>query len=258
MNPRAILFVFTFISTTLSGHAERTKGITRIYLHPGKEVSFILYSDVPIECGGSRGPWQSVVLYLPSTAAYFSGDKKPQNADPLLDSRGRKVGYIASDKLDFTPQRDVVDGSYSMRLAGYIADSNINASSVPEHQLEQLIISTKGHLTLEVCQPLLTDLRFQRHKKNIDAIEEANPELHSYVLYFDSYIGGPTIFRLQLLFQNDQLVAVFHGRTLAPLGYKDRSVGRNNHLLWLGKPDDPEFNRLLRSYQKLYGGIGVG
>lgn len=250
--------ILIFILITYLSHAERTKGITRIYIHAGGDVAFVLYNDVQIECGGSGGLWQPAVLYLPSIAAYFNGDKKPQKADPLVDGRGRKIGYIASDKLNFTPQQNTLDGSYSMRLAGYIVDSNINAASVPEHLLEQLIVSNKGDLTLEACQPLLAGLGFERHAKNKDDIEELNPQFHSYVLYFDTYIGGPTIFRLQFLFHNDRLVAVFHGRTLKPLGYKDRSVGGNSHLLWLGKPDDPEFNRLLRSYEKLYEGLRAG
>jgi hypothetical protein len=239
------------------GKAERTKGITRVYFKPNSDVSFVLFDNVPIDCGDIEGKWQSMVIYLPSTKDYFTGVKKMRKGDPLFDSTGRKIGYIASDKIDLMPQGSTVDHSFDIRLAGYIVDSNIDVASVPERQLEQLILSNKNSLTYANCARFMAEFRFERHEKHKDEIEEANPQLRSYEYYFDSYIGGPTIIRLQFLFHNNDLVAIFHGRSFRKMGYKDIRLGHNN-LLWLKNETDPGLQQLLHSYKWLHEGSGTG
>lgn len=253
MGSPKLLFFLTCCFFVLSGNAERTRGMTRIYFKPNAEVSFVLFDNAFVDCGNIERKWQSIVIYLPSTKDYFTGVKKMKNGDPLFDSAGKKIGYIASDKLDFRQEQSSVDHSYDMRLAGYIIDSNINRASVPERQLEQLILSNKTSLTYGNFKKFMSDLRFQRHENNKDQLELENPQLRSYVYYFDSYIGGPTIFRLQFLFHHDDLVAIFHGRPLQKMGFKDIRLG-NNYLLWLKNEKDPELQQLLHSYKRLYGG----
>jgi hypothetical protein len=242
------LLTLPLLLTIDSAKAEFTKGTTRIYFQPGGEVSAVLFDHVYIDCGNLLGNWREMVVYIPSSKAVFKGERKMKKGDPLLDSAGRQIGYIASDAINLMPQGSIAANVFQIRIIGYVADSNIDQASVPEFQLQQLVANNKDNLTLDVFKDFMTAHRFRKY----DELEEAVPQYDIYDCDFDLGVAGPTLCRLQFVFRGQQLVAVLHGLPLTCPGFTDTPLLKRHHLLWLGPKAAPERMELIQSCNKIY------
>jgi hypothetical protein len=254
MKPLNCLLTLLLLLAIDNANAEFTKGTTRIYFHPGSQVSAVLFDHVYIDCGAIHGRWQQMIIYLPSSKPFFTGERKMKKGDPLLDSAGKQVGYIASDSIDLSPLGSVAANVFRIRITGYVADSNLDQASVPELQLQELVAKHKDSLVMGVFK----DFMAAHHFRKYDEIEQYVPQDDVYDCYFEGYIGGPTMFRLQFVFRGERLVAILHGLPLSCPGFTDTPLLKHHHLLWLGPVGAPEKMELIRSCNKIYSRVVAG
>src|ERR1700753_2459576 len=93
---KALLFALLILSF-LKSNAEVTNGSIDVYYKPNKQIAFKLFDNVKIECGNPDGKWISMVIYLPSAKAFYKHNVKLRRGDSLIDSTGKKIGYVVSD-----------------------------------------------------------------------------------------------------------------------------------------------------------------
>jgi len=244
---KIIIISFLCLLIVSTCNAEITKGITQVYLKQGGDISFILSDNVKIECGEITGKWQAVVIYLPSKKEYFDGVIKVRKGDSLYDSSGNKLGYVVSDKIDAMPLHNTASNSYLLRFSGYILTTNTRPTSIIENELSELVISNKKKLNYNVFRKFITDYGLTKYSDEIDKLYSPNI---SYVVWYDSYIGGPSVFRLQLIFNHDKLVAIFHGNNLKKTGFPEIKT-TNNNLLWLKNSNLLEMRKFAKDYDRL-------
>jgi hypothetical protein len=196
-----------------------------------------------------KNKWQSIVIYLPSTSDYFEGKKSIKRGQALIDSAGRKIGYVVSaDSIDFMPLGSKEAKVYQMRLAGYITQTDVEPATVPENDLESLIASNKAKLDYSVFKKFISRFGLRNFKDDID---EKYPPNISYVLYYDTYVSADAVFRIQLVFRNNKLVAVFHSRNFDSAGFSDIKM-QVTHLLWVKNHNVKEMKAYARAYHKIY------
>jgi hypothetical protein len=246
---KATRFYFTilFLMMFLAVKADVTNGTINVYFKPGKAIAFKLYNNVKMDCGAPNGQWQSVVVYVSSKKAYFDGKAKVKKGDPIIDTMGRQIGYVVSDQVDAMPMRDA-QNKYTMRLAGYIIKDNVQPASVPENRLAQLINANKKDLSLKVFKKFIDDFGLTKRKDDLD---KYYPDDVNYVTWYDTYAGGPTVFRIQLIFDHGKLIAIFHGSAMPNTGFPETRTNTNN-LLWLKNNDQAAMKKMANSFHKLY------
>ncbi len=208
----------------LKSNAEITNGTIDIYYKPGKQIAFKLFDNVKIECGEPEGKWMSMVIYLQSTKTLYKPNVKLKKGDNLIDSAGKKIGYVVSDSIDIMPLYDKSKNSYQMRFSGYIAAKDVRTSTVPENILQQVISSNKNNLNFDCFKKFMADFGLRYYK---DEMDKKYPPNKSYVLWYDSYITSNSAFRFQLIFNKTKLVAILHSQKLCDMGFKDIKLKNN-------------------------------
>lgn len=111
----------------LKVNAEVTNGAINVYYGSKNEIAFKLFDNVKIECGDPEGKWMSMVIYLPSTKAFYKPNIKLKKGYSLIDFTGKKIGYIVSDSIDITPLYSKSQNLYQMRYAGYITINDVRS-----------------------------------------------------------------------------------------------------------------------------------
>ena len=134
-----------------------------------------------------------------------------------------------------------------IRIEGYITSRNIDSTSTAEYELSQLILGKKDSLTDPGFIAFMTKYNFKPHSWDFDELEQTEPKYNYYEYEIDYLEQG---FRILLVFQGQQLAAVFHNRRLKLPGYKDLPLV-NAHLLWLQQADDPAVKHLIRKYNQI-------
>jgi hypothetical protein len=248
---KSLFISIMFLLFVSPSKAEITNGITKVYFKQGGEMSFILFDNVKIECGAINGKLQPIVIYLPSKKAYFDGIVKIKKGDSLLDSGGNKIGYIVSDNIDAMPLHNTETDSYLMRFYGYIETNNTRSGSVLENNLSEIINSNKKSLNYSVFKGFISDWKLEKYYDEIDKLYPPNV---SYVLWYDSYLTGPSVFRMQLIFNGEKLVAIFQGNELKKTKYPELKM-KSNNLLWLKNRYLAEMKKFAKDYEKLHDEI---
>lgn len=223
--------------------AELTKGTTIVYLGINKGVSLILYDSVSIDCDNPEGDWEDIVVYVPSTKAFFDGTKKLKKGDTLVDSAGRKIGEVISDSIEYMPRGDRTLNTYDLRIEGFILTKNIRLSSTPEYQLEGIIKANKDDLLLGVFKPFLSKWGFYR----IDTILKIFP-YQDYFFYVDYFWDN----NMHLIFdRSNRLVAILYTRNLENMGFEVIKMQQCN-VLWVNKDDKEGKKQFIEKYKKIY------
>lgn len=243
-----IFFSLFFFLCFLYSNAEITKGTINVYDKSKKEIVFKLYDNTKIECGDFEGKWQSMVIYLPSTKAYFKANIKLKKGDALIDYSGRKIGYVVSNSVDATPLYSQSDNSYQMRYAGYITANDVRQETVPENILENIITSNRKHLVYRNFKEFIAQFGLKSYKDDVD---KKYPPNRSYVLSYDIYVVSNAVFRIQLIFNKDNLVAILHSRKLNVTGFNDLRL-QYNHLLWAKNRNEKEMRDFAKTYHQTY------
>ncbi|HWZ02869.1 MAG TPA: hypothetical protein VNX40_04605 [Mucilaginibacter sp.] len=240
----SLLFVLFY----LKANAEVTNGTINVYYESKKEIAFKLFDNVKIECGDPEGKWISMVIYLPSTKALYKPNIKLKKGYSLIDSTGKKIGYVVSDSIDITPLYSKSQNLYQMRFAGYITINDIRSLTVPENVLQQLINSNSNNLNFDSFKKFIADFGLRYYK---DEMDKKYPPNKSYVLWHDTYVVSDAVFRFQLIFNKDKLVAILHSRKLNIVGFKDTKL-QKNYLLWTKNKNEKEMNGFINTYHKIY------
>jgi hypothetical protein len=248
MKPIKNILLLLLVLFNLNADAEITNGTTNVYYQSKKEIAFKLFDNVKIECGDPEGKWVSMVIYLPSTKELYKPNVKLKKGYSLIDSTGKKIGYVVSDSIDVMPLYSKSQNLYQIRFAGYIKAEDVRSSTVPENILQQLINSNSANLNFNSFKRFITDFGLSYYK---DEMDKKYPPNKSYVLWHDTYVFSDAVFRFQLIFNKDKLVAILHSRKLSINGFKDTKL-QKNYLLWTKNNNQKEMNGFIKTYHKIY------
>jgi hypothetical protein len=236
------LLILIGVVTSFPCRSEITKGFSKILLKPNGEVSFSLTSGVKIICGIPKGQWEEMAVYLSSTREYFHGKKKLKKGDVLTDSEGNKICIILSDSVEYMPMHNTENGEYLVRLSGYVRLQNIQASSIPENVLKDLLISKKNILTFDELKTFIQKFHFYKVEDFLDA------KKYNCYFYYADYFSENNI---HLVFENQNLIAVLHTRELKLPGTQNFQIA-DQDLLWLKSNSEKERSNFVKNYQKDY------
>jgi len=253
MPPINMKFIKNILSFLLvlgfsKGEAEITNGTTNVYYKSKKEIAFKLFDNVKIQCGDPEGKWISIVIYLPSGKEFYNSKMKIKKGYNLVDSVGKKIGYVVSDSIDAMPMYSKSQKLYTMRFAGYIKNEDVRPSTVPENLLQKLINSNKTNLNFDYLKSFISEFGLRYYK---DEIDKKYPPNKSYVLWYDSYVVSNAVFRFQFIFNKEKLVAILHSRKLTIVGFKDNKL-QNNYLLWTKNNNLKEMDAFIKTYHNIY------
>jgi hypothetical protein len=248
MKPIKIILLSLLVLFCLKTNAEITNGAINVYYKSKKEIAFKLFDNVKIQCGDPKGKWLSMVIYLPSQKELYKANIKLKKGYSLIDSTGKKIGYVVSDLIDVMPLYSKSQNLYQIRFAGYIKAEDVRSSTVPENALQQLINSNNSNLNFNYFKGFITDFGLSYYS---DEIDKKYPPNKSYVLWYDTYVVSDAVFRFQLIFDKDKLVAILHSRKLAIVGFKDNKL-QKNYLLWTKNNNQKEMDDFIKTYHKIY------
>ncbi|WP_183561904.1 hypothetical protein [Mucilaginibacter sp. SP1R1] len=189
-----------------------------------------------------------MVIYLPSTKAFYKPNVKLRKGDSLIDSAGKKIGYVVSDSIDIMPLYDKSKNLYQMRFAGYITANDVRPVTIPENILQQIINSNSKNLNYNTFKKFINDFGLRDYK---DEMDKRYPQNKSYVLWYNSYVTSNSVFRLQLIFDKEKLVAIFHSQKLIKTTFKDLQL-KKTYLLWTKNSNDKELATFAKTYRKIY------
>jgi hypothetical protein len=234
--------------SNLKASAEITNGIVNVYHKSKTQIAFKLFDNVKIECGDPEGKWLSIVIFLPSKKEFYKPNLKLKKGYSLIDSTGKKIGYVVSDSIDVTPLYSKHNNLYQLRFAGYIKAIDVRPSSILETELQNLFNSSSTDLSYNSFKKFIADFKLRHYKTEID---ESYPSNNSYVLWYDPYVVSNAVLRVQLIFDKDKLVAILHSRKLKITRFKDIKLERN-YLLWIKNNDEKELANFIKTYRKIH------
>lgn len=198
-------------------HAELIQGPAEAFGHPEGPALLTLNDSAWVVAAPRAGDWFGVKLYLllEERPLYDHPGVIPSpgtvgRGSVLRDLEGNEVGItlreVAVEHVGVTRSQE--SGKYQVAgdVVVYIRKMDIRPSSVIETNLEALLGTRSGSLTVSDLQGHLEAFRFQHWMES--------PEFGSYILYehaIDSPSPGP---RVILVFREEVLIGVVHHRDL--------------------------------------------
>ncbi|WP_146151319.1 hypothetical protein [Chitinophaga niastensis] len=192
---------------------ERVSGAAIVRTGPDGDPIVSLLDYIPVRCAPVKKDWYPVNVDFDITPEEFS---KP------IFRKGRKikVNGVAAGVLQRDIKLPVSTNGQKMwaTINGYTEKKNIRGGTVVETALVSYLKQHKGR-SIDDMQPFIHNFKL-----------EEETTLKPYVLYFnyESGIDDPSpLYRLALVCQGKQLIAVLHARPMEVDGSTSRRLQRN-------------------------------
>lgn len=226
-----LLFSLLILGLFSSVRAEVINGQAAFRFQPKGTVFVTLKDGMEVECGPLENGWFKISITVKITKEQYNGDFK--KGGKLFDTNKKFIGVALTDVPDDSSMpMSYGDGSYEMQIFGYVAKANIKESSIPESTLEYVFKSKAGNLRYDSLNSFLIKQRYMR----MNLIHKTLPQLAEYCIYESTVVDESPGYRIGLIFEGNDLIAIEHSRPLKFIKSKEYSVLGRNKLFVIRPP----------------------
>ena|ERR1700722_3924062 len=253
-----ILLISLFIAFS-SARAEIIDGPANFRVKPNGPVLFSLMDGIKVECMPLENNWFEVSFTIRLTKSQYDNQYEVKKGDKLYDHKGNLVTIALADVPSALTNSSTYGGApgvpkvYEMEIRGYVSQSNIKETSIPENALNTIINQNRSDLTYSK----LRDFMVLNGYEKAGIIKKVYPKLNDYVIEESSVDGGSVTDRIALIFEGDELILIVHSRPLKIKNVKDYGIDIYDMKLAVFRPPYKEsVESFIKKYKEAYKGAG--
>jgi hypothetical protein len=158
----------------------------------------------------------------------------------LRDSAG-KVLAIAS--IDFTPTKSISenDSQVYVMIYGYLEKDCIDLQSIPELELSKILLQIQKNAKIDIFQVFLNRFGFKNFYEENDYV--------SYLITEPDFISQSETPRILMVFFKNELIAIFHTRSIKVKIYDSIEMGKQYKLIFNSKFTEHTKNQMLKIFR---------
>jgi hypothetical protein len=159
----------------------------------------------------------------------------------LYNTNGKIIGVAL---VDFTPFKYVTenDSMIHFQLSGFLSSACINASSVPEIDLNKILSFAKQNAGIELFNEYLSKFNFQ--KDDTDSIYQ------SYIIFEPNFLLQKKDLRILIIFYRYELIAIFYSRSVIAKLYDSIEMGKEYKLIYNSKFTENTKSEMIQIFKK--------
>jgi hypothetical protein len=169
----------------------------------------------------------------------------------LTDRSGQAIGRALTDLYigDRMMGQDQPQSPkwYASRLLGYVPESGIRTSSIPEVSLKKIITDNPSGLSKASFADYLDEFMY------FEGLPVPGFSQLEALMIYESAIEDPSpLDRLRLLFDDGQLIAIVHNRPLELNGFETVKIARQHQLTLIKSMPEAEKNEFIEQNKLAY------
>jgi hypothetical protein len=256
-NPK-LLITCLIILFAYVAKAEIIDGPANFRAKPNGKILFSLNDGLRVECMPIKNNWFEVSFTINITKDQYDKHLEVKKGDKLYDRKGNIITIAKADIPSYLTISSTYGGApgnpkvYEMEIRGYVSRSNIKETSIPENALNHAINQNRLNLSYGVLKDFI--LLHGYEKDGI--IKKVYPKLNDYVIEESSVNGGSVTDRIDLIFEDDQLILIAHSRPLRLNGVRDYDLAFGLRLAVIRPPRKQTVETFIKKYREAYNGAG--
>ena len=251
--------IVLLISIVNCGKAEVIDGPANFRVKPNGQVLLSLIDGTKVECMPLENNWFEVSFTIRLTKSQYDNQYEVKRGDKLYDGKGNLVTIALADIPSALAISSTYGGApsnpkvYEMEIRGYVSQSNIKETSIPENALNAIINPNRSKLTYSK----LRDFMVLNGYEKAGIIKKVYPKLNDYVIEESSVDGGSVTDRIDLIFEGDELILIVHSRPLKIKDVKDYRIDvYDMSLIVFRTPYKESVESFIKKYKEAYNGAG--
>jgi len=254
---RLILLISLFVAFS-SARAEIIDGPANFRDKPNGQVLFSLMDGIKVECMPLESNWFKVSFTIHLTKSQYDSQYEIKKGEKLYDRKGNLVAIALADIPSALTNSSTYGGApgvakvYEMEIRGYVSQTNIKETSIPENALNTIINQNRSNLTYS---KLLDFMALNGYEK-AGIIKKVYSKLNDYVIEESSVDGGSATDRIDLIFEGDELILIVHSRPLKIKDVKDYELDFGMRLTVFRPPYKESVESFIKKYKEAYNGAG--
>jgi hypothetical protein len=225
---------------------------------PNGKIFFSLKDGQNVECMPLQNGWFEISVTISLTEAQYEKNYEIKKGDKVYCYKSKTVLIALEDIPSSATQAYTFGGArgnpkvYQMEIRGYILKSNIKEVSIPENALDIIINKNRADLSSSKLRGFILTHAYEQ----TDVIKKVYPKFEAYVIEESSVTGGSVTDRIQLLFEDHELILIVHSRPLIITNVKDYDLDNGMKLLVIRPPHNESIKTFIKKYRQAYNGAG--
>lgn len=246
------LLILVFTLVFISAKGELINGPANFRIKPKGLVFMSLNDGQAVECGRIENGWYKVSIEIKITKLQYDQGYEVKKGDKLVDLYTEKIIGVA---LVDIPGPSAVPSTWGKNKAGieifgYVYKTNIRENSIPEIVLDSVIHKKLSHLQYDTLKQFI----MKAHYRKEDLIKKTLPQLTAYSIYESSVVDPSPGYRLGLIFEGNDLIAVEHSRPFKIAGFNNYSIPGWNAIIIIKPPKNLKIPLLIKKISESRAG----
>ena len=220
---------------------ERIKSTADVRDTINGKILFTLNETTLVTCTPLENNWYLIGVMMDLDSNEFNIDSIKAGREIFVD--GKEVGVIRNNTPASTSENG--EGVWSM-LYGYVPKENIDSNTIIENALKKKSETWLASRSFNNLQSFINNFQLER-----------DSQLSPFITYYnyENWIDDPSpLFRIQLVFLDDKLIAIVHSRKINLNNTDDSPLDRDFHVAFFADTKKEvrdsfiaKFNQLINS-----------
>jgi len=234
------LLIFAFLFVCQKANAERNPGHCSLKDAVNGRNFLELNPNTYFESVDVNASWARVAVKAWVKKWNMYEDVQIYRNAKLRDSSGK---VLATASIDFTPTKSIYenDSQVYVMIYGYIEKDCIDALSIPELELSKILLQTQKNAKIDTFQLFLNHFGFKKFYEENDYV--------SYLITEPDFISQSETPRILMVFYKNELIAIFHTRSIKVKIYDSIEMGKQYKLIFNSKFTEHTKNQMLKIFR---------
>ncbi|HAL82547.1 MAG TPA: hypothetical protein DCO83_10185 [Mucilaginibacter sp.] len=225
---------------------------------PNGKVLVSLKDSVPVESGELKNGWFEVSFSVMITNQQYSSRYSLKKGTPLYDFDHKLLGITLADipdELTTSSATGGTEGHYKwcwIDIRGYVYQSNVRKNSIPENVLDSTFKPGKFSFQYDSLKGFMKKEGYKAQgliKKTLANCEE-------YCIYESIVVDQGDGYRIGLIFENNELIAIEHTRPVKVGIYKEYTTSDRTKLIIFRSPKNMSIKKFVDKINASRAGAG--
>jgi len=250
LSPKLLVTSLIILLASLA-KAEIIDGPANFRAAPKGTKLISLNDGIQVNCFRLENGWFKITFTIKITKQQYDKGRREYGkgyavraGEKLFDLHDKFIGVAIADVPDtLTNTQSYGDNrsgkSFQTEFFGYVAKTNIKENSIPENTLDSMY-TANNHIDYNTLKNFMLKGRYE----NQHVIDKFLPKFTEYCIYeSDDNSAG---YRIGLVFENDELIAIEHSRPLKIVNSKEYVILGRNKIFIVKRPASLPVNEFVK------------
>jgi len=228
--------------------AEVIDGPANFRAKPNGQILISLTDGQNVESGLLKNGWFEISVAIKITKRQFDNGYNVKKGDKLIDFYTNKLIGVALADISASICRtsSYGDKANEMEILGYVSKSNIKPNSIPENAIDSAIKKKIFQLQYDSLKSFLLNEEYKKES----LIKKTLPQLTEYCIYESTVVDPSPGYRVGMIFENNELIAIEHSRPLKIVNSKEFVILGRNKIFIVKPPASLSVNEFVKKMNK--------